>query len=75
MFPINFLLSLDETSTPPSVHKLLFIVQVLLFPQALKFFNCGILITTTMMTLICDLTFATQRQEIFVLLYILVFGF
>ena len=48
--------------------KGLITLLVLWFSQTLNFFNSGLLITTTMMTLIRDLIFATQRQAIFVLL-------
>ena len=46
----------------------MFTFLVLWFSQALKFLNYDILITTTMMNLIRDLIFLTQRQTIFVLL-------
>ena len=45
---------------------LVFFELVLWFSQALKFFNYGILITTTMMTFIWVLIFATQRLVILV---------
>ena len=46
----------------------MFTFLVLWFSQALKFLNYDIIITTTMINLIRDLIFLTQRQTIFVLL-------
>ena len=46
----------------------MFPLLVLLFSEAVKFFNNGIFRTITVITLMRDLIFATRRQGIFVLL-------